>query len=55
MPRPSDDQLREEIVKTEHAVESGVSNLPAMSYEEGVNNALRWALGETADEPMEDS
>lgn len=55
MERPTDKELRDQLDKTEEAVGSGISVLPAMSYEEGVNNALRWVLGETNDEPMEDA
>jgi hypothetical protein len=32
----------------------GESQVPGMSYEEGVENALRWALGDSDDEPIED-
>lgn len=32
----------------------GESQVPGMSYEEGVENALRWALGDSDDPPIED-
>lgn len=32
----------------------GETMVPAMSYEEGVENALRWALGDSDDAPIED-
>jgi hypothetical protein len=53
--RSTQQEIQDEICKTEEAVHSGVSAVPAMSYEEGVNNALRWALGETNDKPMENA
>lgn len=30
------------------------SRWPGMTYEQGVDNALRWAAGESDDDPMED-
>jgi hypothetical protein len=32
----------------------GNSNYPSMSYEEGVDAALRWVLGESVEHPMRD-
>lgn len=49
----SREEIQAEIDNTEEAIASGQSAYPAMSYEEGVNNALRWATGEITDPPME--
>ena len=45
-----DDQLN----RTTEAVDSGATAWPGMSYEQGVENALRWVTGESDDPPMED-
>lgn len=34
--------------------EEGRSRYPAMSYEEGVEAALAWVIGDTDENPMED-
>lgn len=36
------------------AAAGGASRWPAMTYEQGVDVALRWALGETDEDPMDD-
>lgn len=35
-------------------VNDGGSSWPGMSYEQGVENALAWAVGDIDDNPMED-
>ena len=52
--RPTDDEIFDQIDKTIEAQESGRSKWSAMSYEQGVDNALRWAIGETDEPPIED-
>ena len=52
--RPPTPTIQDEIAKAEEAIAEGRSRWPGMSYEEGVSAALRWAIGETADRPMED-
>jgi hypothetical protein len=50
----------ESEIKHEHnrvdpeAAAGGPSMWPGMSYEQGVDNALRWVLGESDDAPMDD-
>lgn len=51
---PTQEQIDDQINLTLAAVESGVSAYPGMTYEQGVDNALRWANGDTDDPPMED-
>jgi len=53
MNRPSDDQIQDEIAKTLPALEQGKTAVPGMTYEDGVDAALRWAQGDTDDAPMD--
>lgn len=48
------EQINAEIDRAAEAVGTGVSNVPGMSYEEGVDSALRWVLGDTDDAPMDE-
>ena len=43
-----------QLNKTVEAVDTGETKWPGMSYEQGVENALRWVTGESDDPPMED-
>lgn len=52
--RPPTVTIQDEIAKAEESVAEGRTRWPALSYEEGVSAALRWAIGETEDRPMED-
>lgn len=54
MARPTDDEVQEQIDLASEAAVTGQSQWPGMTYEQGVDNALRWALGETDDAPMEE-
>lgn len=36
------------------AVDAGTTAWPGMTYEQGVDNALRWVTGQSDDVPMED-
>jgi hypothetical protein len=47
-------EIEEQIGKTIPSIEKGGSDVPGMTYEEGVDNALRWVLGDSDDEPMEE-
>jgi hypothetical protein len=51
---PTQDQIDAQLERTIPAIERGQSQWPGMSYEQGVDAALRWATGETDDPPMED-
>lgn len=45
--------IREELNDLDPEVTAGSgSNFPGMSYEQGVDAALRWALGDTDERPM---
>lgn len=50
MERPNDKEIENQMWK---AVEEK-GKYSGMSYEEGVEAALRWVLGESEDLPMED-
>lgn len=54
MPRPTDEQIQDQIAEAEESVMEGNSQWPGMSYEEGVSAALRWAIGESQDRPMDE-
>ena len=54
MDRPTDEQIDEQLEKAEAVIQEGGSNVPGMTYEEGVAYALRWALGHDDAEPMEE-
>jgi hypothetical protein len=47
-------EIEEQINKAIPSIEKGRSDVPGMTYEEGVDNALRWALGDSDDAPIED-
>lgn len=46
-------EIREEMHDASDWVMEGRTDVPGMSYEEGVEAALRWVLGDTDDEPIE--
>lgn len=52
MARPERTEIEEQIALAEESMDGG-SKWPGMSYEEGVSAALRWAIGESDDKPME--
>lgn len=52
MAKPNEDQIWQQIDKAEH---EGATYWPGESYERGVAEALRWALGEGEEPPMEES
>lgn len=54
MSRPTDAEIREQINKTHNSTDEGTTAVPGMTYEEGVQAALNWALGDWDDKPMED-
>jgi len=45
------DALRNQCVKSE---ESGVSRHPAMTYEQGIEAAISWIMGEVDQYPIDD-
>lgn len=54
MTERSDEQINEQLNRAAANIARGRSLWPGMSYEEGVDNALRWAMGWIEDAPMED-
>jgi hypothetical protein len=50
----SQEEIDSQLNMTTEAVDAGSTNWPGMSYEQGVENALRWVTGESDDPPMED-
>lgn len=53
MARPTEDEIQDQISEALAAQDEG-SRWPGMSYEQGVEAALRWAIGEDDQPPMED-
>jgi len=49
--RAAGDQIQEALEQ----IDRGGSRFPGMSYEEGVVNALRWALGDNDEIPYTES
>lgn len=54
MAAPNEDEMNEQINFTMESVEQGTTRWPGMTYEQGVDAALRWAMGESDEPPMED-
>ncbi len=50
----SRNEIEEQMHKAGDIVCEGDTKVAGMTYEEGVDNALRWALGESDDAPIED-
>lgn len=46
-------EIEEMVSKVIPWLEASTSDVPGMTYEEGVDAALRWALGDCDDEPIE--
>jgi len=47
-------EIEDMIAKAGLYLENGATAVGGMTYEEGVDAALRWVLGETEDEPIEE-
>lgn len=50
----TDEQIDEQINAASEQNEEGTTRWPGMTYEQGVDNALRWVTGQSDDVPMED-
>ena len=50
----SQKEIQDMIARTLPSIEKGGSDVPGMTYEEGVDNALRWVTGDTDDDPIEE-
>jgi len=48
------DEIYEQVDKTRTDDGAPVNQWPSMTYAEGVEAALRWAVGDSDDEPMSD-
>ncbi len=47
-------EIEDQIADADDQIEKGRSKYPAMTYEEGVSAALRWATGQEETPPMSD-
>lgn len=52
--KPTQEQIDEQLNLAAEAVDEGQSKWPGMTYEQGVDNAIRWMTGESDQPPMED-
>lgn len=48
----NDAEIDEALNDCAEQTDAGTSKWPGMSYEQGVEAALRWAVGESSDHPM---
>lgn len=54
MPRPKEKEIDEVANWAVGQMDQGVSSVPGMTYEEGVDATIRWMRGETEDRPDAD-
>ena len=47
-------EIDEQLNACVDSIDEGRSKYPGMTYEQGVDAALRWVAGDTDDAPMED-
>jgi hypothetical protein len=50
----SDEEVRELLGEVSRLIELGESRFAGMSYEEGVDGAVRWLTGQSDEHPMAD-
>jgi hypothetical protein len=50
----TDSEIDDQLNRAIEAVDSGKTNWPGMSYEQGVDTTIRWITGQSDDVPMED-
>lgn len=53
MPLRTPQEIENEMYRANKYVNAGSSQFSGMSYEEGIEAALRWALGEEDTKPIE--
>lgn len=53
MAQPTTEDIQEERDTADLSVMSGTTRFPGMTYEEGVQTALNWVLGDTDIKPTE--
>jgi hypothetical protein len=51
---PSEEQIVDTVERAALAGMAGTTEWPGMTYEQGVEAALRWVTGETQSNPMDD-
>jgi hypothetical protein len=51
---PSDEEVDEQLNLAAESIDKGTTRWPGMSYEQGVDAALRWATDQTDEPPMEE-
>ena len=52
MATPTEDEIEEQLNLALESVAEGRSRWPGMTYEQGVENTLRWLSGDADDGPM---
>lgn len=52
--KPSEEDVNEVLNQCSEAADSGRSKFPGMSYEQGVEAAIRWMQGDDDTSPMAD-
>lgn len=50
----TEEEVDEQMNRASESIEKGTTRWPGMSYEQGVDAALRWVTGQDDSEPMED-
>ena len=48
------EELNDEIYRAMPWVDAGTTAFPGMTYEQGVEAALRWAIGKESERPIEE-
>lgn len=54
MARPTRTEIDEQANRAADAIEKGRSRYPGMTFEEGVDETIRWMRGDQADPPIPD-
>lgn len=54
MAKPTEDEISEVLNACAEAFDEGVTQWPGMTYEQGVEAAILWMLGDNNDNPMKD-
>lgn len=49
--KPSEAEINEVLNQVGEKIDEGGSRFPGMSFEQGVQDGIRWVLGETDDNP----
>lgn len=54
MPRPSDEEMSEQVNRALNIQDRKGTLYRGMSYEQGVSDTLDWVLGNNSDKPLSD-